>query len=747
MNHKRDNLCVAAMLVVAIPILYWHFPATHIRWDFIRDYGSDILFIFRPGTITRHLGDYFLLAGLWLAGWGSGHRLLRALKANAGPTNVLLSSWATSLLVGWGMLSHGLVLLAALQLLNLQWIAALLALGCVIGLWELRIVFGSKPSPKDRLFRLLEESPRSLDGLAVLLVCSLLLLGSFFSALMPPTQSDALRYHLTTPETWLQHGGFCRIPNISFSNFPMTIDMLYAVPLAFGLPSVAKLIHWSLLLASLGMLHRMGQVFGGRAAARLSAVLFVTIPFVPILASWAFIEMGLCAYLLLTVAAGLGLASEHRPSSRSGLLLGLAGGWLLGCKYTSLIFLLVLLLFLLMPRSVFALPRRSGKRVILAGAVALLIASPWYLKNLIYNGNPVYPMGIAVFGEREWTAANAAFFSFHAGMKGDLNAAHYLSLSEKVIDTLTLLVRPLWSPIGANKFGEWPVSALFVILLPSLAFRRRKVWPVRFLWIYGGVLFIAWAWTYRDARFLLAPLCIMALPISIACADLWSHRRLVRGLILLVVAYCGLWNLGKFCDREGFAPWLVVSGVLDEEYYLRSINQTTKAFYHGFEAVDQLTPSDAKVLIHGQHYAFHCPRPFVGADWFDTPPLIVLARQASSVQGLVNLLEDQGISFVLHDTAEIERYNILLLPAYWLMCLPPDQAVVFLQRLRDLEPARRQQSPWDWHQDPRIRELHGLIGSTVEADPAWRLLRSFLDGPYLETVYNREGMRLARIRR
>ena len=749
MNHKRDTWCVVAMLVVAILVLYKHFLATPIRWDFIQAYGSHILFIIQPGTLTRHVGAYFLLAALWFAGWGAGHRLLRALKPSADLPGELLSTWAASLLIGWGMLSHGLVLLAALHVLKLTWVAALLALGCGIGLWELLDVLKTGPSLRERLLRLLMDLPRSFDGLAVLVVCSFLLVGSFFSSLMPPTQSDALRYHLTTPKIWLQHGGFCCIPNISFSNFPMTIDILYAVPLAFGLPSVAKLIHWSFLLASLGMLHRMGQVFGNRAAARLSAVLFVTIPFVPILASWAFIEMGLCAYLLLTVAAALQLVTELRPSWKTGILLGLAGGWLLGCKYTSLIFLVLLLVFLVMPRRLFGVPSHRPRRAILAGVLSLLVASPWYVKNLIYNGNPVYPMGIGIFGEREWTSANAAFFSYHAGMKGDLNAALYLSLPGKLMDTSSLLVRPLWSPIdvGTNRFGDWPVSALFVILLPSLAHGTGKRWPGRFLSTYGGVLFMVWAWTYRDARFILAPLSILAVPISTACTNLPNGRAVVRGLVLLLVVYYGLWNLGKLCDYQGFAPWLVVSGAVDEGYYLRSVNQTTRSFYHGFEAVDQLVPPGARILIHGQHYAFHCPRPFVGADWFDTPPLIQLARKASSVEDLVGVLQWQGISFILHDSAEIERYNTVGLPAYWLMCLPPDQAVAFLQQLRDLEPIRCQCDPRDWYRSPKIRELHTLIGSAIEADPGWRLSCSFLESPYLETLYNRNGVRLARIRR
>ncbi|MFH1741116.1 MAG: hypothetical protein ABIH23_19110 [bacterium] len=738
MEFKRNSWCFGAILIAAFAILPWHFLSTPIRRDFIEAYGADIRLIFRPGTITHNFADCILLFGLWLAGWGLGQWLLRILS----PRATFLSSWAASLLIGWGILSHGLFFLAAVQRLAFLEISCLLGFGCAIGLWEIGLVLRSEPSVKERCRRLVGQFPRSPEGAIILFVCSALLFCSFLSSLMPPTQSDALRYHLTVPKLWLQHGGFYRIPNISFSNFPMTIDILYAVPLAFDLPSVAKLLHWSLLLASLGMLYRMGAVYGGRVAACLSVALFATIPFVPILASWAFVEMGLCAYLLLTVAACLELVHK-RSSWRLVVVLGLAGGWLLGCKYTSLIFLFLLFLMLLLPRRIFAVPRLNRRGVVVAGILALLVAGPWYLKNLTYNANPVYPMGIGVFGELEWTKANAAFFSYHAGLKGHLIAAHDLSLPAQVADTARLIVEPLWSPIdiGANDFGDWPMSALFVILIPALLLRKEKSWPKRFLAVYAGLLFVVWAWTYRDARFLLPALCVLSIPLSIGCVELWSRQRLLRWLVVLVVLYYGLWNLGKFCDVNGFSPWKVVSGFLDEDRYLH-INNTTGTFYHGFEAVKEYVPADAKILIHGQHYNFYCPRPFLGADWFDTPPLIVMARAAGNVDDLIDSIQNKGISYILHDKKTIERYNNKVLPAYWLLCLPPDRATEFLQQLRDLEPIRRFDSS-EWLQ--RGETWHDSVDSAVEADPGWQRLESFWKSPRLETIDEKSGMRLVRI--
>ncbi len=742
MTNRRETIGAALILLAALCVLPKHFLVTPIRWDFIRAYGADIFLIFRPSTVTAHAAEYLLLAVMWLAAWGLGCLLLRFLTSATSS----LSSWAARLLVGFGVLSHLLFLLATLQILNRTAISVLLGIGCLAGIVELARV--GRFDLKRKLAAWIADRPRSLDGLVLLVVAFFLIACSFFSSLLPPTQSDALRYHLTTPRIWLEHGGFCRIPNISFSNFPMTIDILYAVPLAYGLPSVAKLLHWSFLIAALGMVYRIGTVLSGRTAARLGVLLFVSVPFVPILASWAYVEMGLCAYMLLTVAVVLDLAgSQERGRNDWGgvILLGLAGGWLLGCKYTSIIYLYSLLGLLVLPHRWLGLSRLSRNSVILAGFVAALVASPWYIKNVYYNANPVYPMAIGVFGEREWTEANAAFFSFHAGVKGDLNAARYYSLPGKLVDTISLALRPLWSPIdiGRNEFGDWPVSALFLVLLPTLAIRTKSRMWVRILGIYGFLLFVVWAWTYRDARFLLTAFCILCLPIAVGCAPLWAGKRSIRILILIMVLFYGLWNLGKFCDRSGFSPWRIASGVFDEEQYLRLTNQTTRSFYHGFLAVDRNVPPNDTVAVHGQHYNFHCPRPFLAADWFDTPPLIRSARRLSSVPELIAHLHENDIFFLLHDKATIERYNnSVAFPAYWLLCLPPEEATRFIEMLRDLEPLRvRDREEWL----AQVRKWHASVGTAIESDLGWRRLQTFIESPSHRVLYDQGGMRLVRI--
>ncbi|MDT8380603.1 MAG: hypothetical protein RQ739_17105, partial [Desulfotignum sp.] len=53
-------------------------------------------------------------------------------------------------------------------------------------------------------------------------------------ASVPPVDRDALTHHLFIPKLYLLHGGIYEIPHIGFSYYPMNLDLLYMIPLAFN---------------------------------------------------------------------------------------------------------------------------------------------------------------------------------------------------------------------------------------------------------------------------------------------------------------------------------------------------------------------------------------------------------------------------------------------------------------------------------------------------------------------------------
>src|SRR6266511_1642958 len=67
-------------------------------------------------------------------------------------------------------------------------------------------------------------------------------------AMWPWIAWDDNTYHLTLPKLYLQSGGFRRVPYNVYSNFPLNVEVLYALAMAVQDYVLAKLVHVAFLL-------------------------------------------------------------------------------------------------------------------------------------------------------------------------------------------------------------------------------------------------------------------------------------------------------------------------------------------------------------------------------------------------------------------------------------------------------------------------------------------------------------------
>lgn len=224
-------------------------------------------------------------------------------------------------------------------------------------------------------------------ALLALLFCEVLL------ALTPPIARDALIHHLAIPKLWLRHGAIHEIPWADFSYYPMNVDLLYMAALAYGSDILPNLIHLSFgaatgLLIYLYLTKRIGRNWG-----LLGALVFLSTPVVIRLSTTAYVDLGMTFF---TTASLLAFLQWRESDYRKGLWMALSAiamGLALGSKYNALIAWFFLNLMV-----VFYYSRDRGhtnqalKMGILFFVLTLLIASPWYIKNLVLTGNPLHPL-------------------------------------------------------------------------------------------------------------------------------------------------------------------------------------------------------------------------------------------------------------------------------------------------------------------------------------------------------------------
>ena len=108
---------------------------------------------------------------------------------------------------------------------------------------------------------------------------------------------------------------------------------------------------------------------------------------------------------------------------------GALAGFAMGSKYTGLTVFPILLLAFLVERSsgTFSTRLRNG---VAFSSVALIVAAPWYLKNLLWAGNPVYPF---IIGGPDWSAERLAILLAYLRSFG---------VDKSLADTLLLPLQP-----------------------------------------------------------------------------------------------------------------------------------------------------------------------------------------------------------------------------------------------------------------------------------------------------------------
>ncbi len=325
------------------------------------------------------------LAGIVLlgAGWtATGHMVLpRELRRD--PDRLAVG--ATSLALGCGLTAIALTVLAMIGLSGRLscWVVGLSSLpAAAAGLRGLS-------QRRDARARALGARPGRdrWERVGLLLLAGLLLL-TLFVTLAPPASMDATVYHLRAPRE-IMRGGFWVRPDEPHAYQPLYVEMLFGEALVFGGGPLAALVHWLLGVGAVGAAAAWGRRFGGRGV--WAAVIFAGTALYVWEATGSFIDLGLALF------CSLALFWAVRPEvSGSTVMAGLLAGFGAGSKFTGVV--AAALIGLAAAAMVWPDRRAAARRILIIGALALLVAAPWYIRDFVLTGNPIYPVANGLFG-------------------------------------------------------------------------------------------------------------------------------------------------------------------------------------------------------------------------------------------------------------------------------------------------------------------------------------------------------------
>lgn len=390
------------------------------------------------------------------------------------------------------------------------------------------------------------RTPLDLAAFALLILG---VVGTYLVIIVPLNiGADAHWYHLSIAERYATAGGITRFDDGWYLGvYPQLASILYAW--AFQSPggltdhtALAAHLEWFLFLLTLAGIAPLTRRLLRRGNATWAGAMVFLFPGILLydssLISGADHVLAFWAAPLAIAFIRCGIDFEVRNVVLASLLLSAA----LLTKYQACYFLVAGGLFLVG----MALKTRRFALLGVAVAVGLVTTSPHWLKNLIFHGDPMYPLlhkrlSVRPFYPGAAQALQEIYFPDQFMLHG--------TLWEKLRDTVVSVVSFSFVPHDWDFHGQKPIfGSLFTLSLLALPFvrARLRLWLL-VLGVHVGVA--TWFVTSHEDRFLQA-----LLPWMVACtvailSSTWKEMPLARVGVACLVSFQLVWGSDVYFFR------------------------------------------------------------------------------------------------------------------------------------------------------------------------------------------------------
>ncbi len=471
---------------------------------------------------------------------------------------------------------------------------------------------------------------------------ALLLLGvvsalTLIHSLTPPTSQDALVYHLSIPAKYLSAGGFYNIEGNFFAHFPHNVEMLFILGLLLKGAELAKLYHWCFgvwaALTAAALTHRLSR----RGSGRLAATLFATIPTTALIAGWAYVDLAVVFFTLLSVIAFVRFWQNNRDSWL--IVAATFAGAAAGCKYTAGLQGLVLIAGVVV---LAGLTRKSIRWALSRGAfvcgIVALLAGPWWLKSYLYTGNPIYPFAFQFFGGEGWDAERSAVLSLAMQEWGGAR------------DLVSTLLLPWRLTMEADFFSQanfdGVIGCAFLIGAPLLLAGAILSPRHRLVLAIAVVHFAVWAVLTRQIRFLLPCLCMLS-AVMAATLSCWPSQNRVRRSVAAALLCASTFNvLMMAANFAAHRPLGVVLGLESRDSYLQ--REIPGGDFATFTYINSHLPVDSYILFASLgNPGFLCDRKYYSDAFFENHTLKQILARSDTPDDAYLDLRQRGFTHVL----------------------------------------------------------------------------------------------------
>ncbi len=526
-------------------------------------------------------------------------------------------------------------------------------------------------------------------------------------AFRPPEHPDALLHHAALPNFYIQEGRVTVNPYDYYSYFTQNTEMI--VLWAFILKSdfAAQLLIWgfwvSLALFVWGFLRRITEEW----IALCSVFIVMSAPIM--IYSAAYIKPDLpCALFVFAhycvLFEALKRCSLEPEDSKnignpetwiflSGILAGGAAGHKMSALYIGTLSSITVLGVDFYRTIKLKIKTKPLMLYWSAGLIAPLL--PWFLRNFIVTGNPVYPYLGRLFGVR----FDEVFYQTGIGS---------VSIGTQGLEGVRQYILGLFTGNAMPDVPQWGPSLLFLSLLPFFFWKSCSA-SLR-LTLGTAIVTTLAMHVWLEPRYHMGSLAFLtAVPFAMA----WNEYHQVNssrkngfmvGGIILLMSY-QLIQLTMMMRLFRISAAHIIAGYNPENYAAIDHEELLNArwIYH---LINTRTPKNDKVLFAGSSFPYGLQRKMIyNWDAANEDPFCGIAKVSATAEEMKNHLRDMKIEHVVMSNtfyeqfrnhplknfrlsdSEFERVQLLLQKYMVLRSKSPDRKLAWFSLRSDENPA------------------------------------------------------------
>lgn len=564
------------------------------------------------------------------------------------------TSWASALeffvfstAVGYGALAYMALALTAAGLMYKQTV-----MGVVLVLFASSLAWFSRPAEREHLRALPSEIKKTLfpggGGTFLGLVLLFLLATDVVMAFVPELFYDALVYHLGAPNFYLHEHRLSPI-HLMTAKFPLTIQMVHMLGLALKDEMVTKLTHVFFMTLIIGGMFALGLRLKRRFVGLLAAVLFCSIPTAQMNVWSSGVDLGVSLFGFLAFVAFYFAFEGDEIKLPWFVLSAVFCGLVAASKYTAAY----------VPASIgitltaLLIMKRISLKTYLTWAaffavIVIAILSPWFVKNWVETGNPLYPFLSKIFGGE--TLAPWRYEILRNENYG-LTPKNALGIPKMLWD-LSISERSSLSFQGPMYLACLPLAF-------ALFFRERPK-AFRIIGIFVLIVCVLGLSMTRLTRYVLPAFTALACFIALGLDGYFSDRSALKRFgALFVVAFCLLQNVSwaYILIGNSYQPKNVLLGRESRfdfvNHYHQGMNPNPSNQMYVFMEKN-FSPSD-KVLLVGEEKAYPIKVRHTYSGVYDRGILVRLSEESSSPKEMATKMAEMGITHVMVNVFEANR--------------------------------------------------------------------------------------------